>query len=172
MVRGVVDVPVEIERKFLVLDDAWRQSADAGTRIRQGYIVGEDHCSVRVRIRSNGECTLTVKLPHNGMSRYEFEHNIDQREAEGLMELSRGAILDKHRYLVEHQGLTWEIDVYDGANSGLVVAEIELSSEGQNFEAPAWIGPEVTGQERYQNSRLAREPFEMWPAEETQAAIA
>ena len=156
-------MPVEIERKFLVKNDDWRSAADGGNRLRQGYIVGEDRCDVRIRIPSDGQCTLTVKLAKTGISRFEFEHSVELPEAEGLMELCEGAILDKTRFKVHHQGLTWEIDVYAGANAGLTVAEIELGSEGQDFERPSWLGGEITGQKRYKNAMLSRQPYTTWP---------
>ena len=155
-------MPVEIERKFLVRNDGWRSAADGGNRFRQGYIVGEDRCDVRIRIPANGQCTLTIKLAKSGVSRFEFEHPVELSEAEGLMELCEGAILDKTRFNVRHQGQTWEIDVYAGANTGLVVAEIELESEAQDFARPSWLGGEITGQKRYKNAMLSRQPFTAW----------
>ena len=160
--EGNTLVPVEIERKFLVAADTWRKSADDGKSIRQGYIITEDHCSVRVRIRGDGKCTLTTKLPRSGVSRYEFEHDIELRDAEGLMGLCSGHVIEKTRHKVEHAGHTWEIDVYDGANKGLVVAEIELDQEDREFKLPDWIGSDVTGVKRYQNSQLSREPYATW----------
>ena len=167
--EGKTLVPVEIERKFLVADDAWRRSAGAGKTIRQGYIITEDHCSVRVRIRGDGKCALTTKLPRSGVSRYEFEHDIELRDAENLMELCSGHVIEKTRYNVEFAGHTWEVDVYDGANAGLVVAEIELDREDRDFELPSWIGEEVTGMERYQNSALAKRPCSTWEPESAEA---
>lgn len=164
-------MPVEIERKFLLVADSWRPMADDGKTIRQGYIITENHCSVRVRIRGDGKCTLTTKLPRSGVSRYEFEHDIELRDAENLMDLCSGHVVEKTRYKVEHAGDIWEIDVYDGANAGLVVAEIELDREDRDFDLPAWVGEEVTGMERYQNSALARRPVSTWEAETVEAAV-
>ena len=155
-------MPVEIERKFLVSNDTWEKAADTGTKIVQGYIINADHCSVRVRQCSNGKCTLTTKLPRNGISRYEFEHPIEAREAENLMELCGDAVVEKVRYIIEMDGLVWEVDRFSGLNEGLTVAEIELEREDQDFERPLWLGEEVTGLERYQNSKLARHPFSHW----------
>ncbi|NNF76621.1 MAG: CYTH domain-containing protein [Rhizobiales bacterium] len=155
-------MPVEIERKFLVANDTWRQFADAGVKIVQGYVVNTDHCSVRIRIGSTGKCTLTTKLPRSGMSRYEFEHDIEQSEAENLMELCGDAIVEKVRFKITHGGLVWEIDTFSGLNDGLTVAEIELEQEDQTFTRPSWLGEEVTGLEQYQNSRLASRPYSQW----------
>ncbi len=155
-------MPIEIERKYLVADETWRQSASAGVHIIQGYIVNANHCSVRVRICSNGKCTLTTKLPRLGISRYEFEHDIDLREAESLMEMCGDAVVEKRRHIIKLDNLVWEIDCFEGLNEGLVVAEIELEREDQTFSAPPWLGREVTAHGRYQNSKLAREPYSTW----------
>lgn len=155
-------MPIEIERKFLVANDTWRQFADEGVKIVQGYVVNANHCSVRIRIGSNGKCTLTTKLPRSGMSRYEFEHEIEQREAENLMELCGDAVVEKVRFKIPLDGLVWEVDTFDGLNEGLTVAEIELEQEDQAFARPSWLGEEVTGLEQYQNSRLARQPYSQW----------
>ena len=155
-------MPVEIERKYLVANDAWRREAGEGSRIQQGYIVSQDNCNVRVRIRCNGRCTLTTKMPRSGLSRYEFEHDIDLVDAENLMSLCGSRVVDKRRFKVEYAGHVWEVDVYDGANKGLVVAEIELDREDREFKVPDWIGSDVTGIKRYQNSQLSREPYASW----------
>ncbi len=155
-------MPVEIERKFLVANADWRKSAGNGTKITQGYIVNAGHCSVRVRICSDGKCTLTTKLPRAGISRYEFEHNIELREAENLMDLCGDAVVHKVRYKMDVDGLTWEVDEFEGLNAGLTVAEIELNNEDQAFTKPSWLGQEVSGQGEYQNSKLASHPFAKW----------
>ncbi len=159
---GVGAMPVEIERKFLVANEEWRKSADQGTKITQGYIINAGHCSVRVRICSDGNCTLTTKLPRGGISRYEFEHPIELREAEGLIDLCGDAIVEKVRFKIETDGLTWEVDAFEGLNEGLTVAEIELDDEDQAFTHPGWLGEEVTGRASYQNSKLAVHPFSRW----------
>ena len=156
-------MPVEIERKFLVADESWRQDADQGVKIVQGYLVNVNECSVRVRMRGNGVCTLTTKLPHSGFSRYEFEHTIEHDVARDLLSRCGDAVVDKVRYKIEHEGLIWEIDAFNGLNEGLTVAEVELEHEDQPFTRPAWLGEEVTGDARYQNSMLARHPFRDWP---------
>ena len=155
-------MPVEIERKFLLANGDWTHSADAGVKIVQGYIINADHCSVRVRQCSDGKCTLTTKLPRAGISRYEFEHAIELREAENLMELCGDTVVEKVRHTLKIDGLVWEIDRFAGLNEGLTVAEVELEREDQPFTRPSWLGAEVTGIERYQNSKLARHPFLHW----------
>ncbi len=160
---GLHAVSIEIERKFLVANEAWRQAADQGVEIVQGYLVNVNQCSVRVRMRSDGVCTLTTKLPHSGFSRYEFEHTIDQDTARDLMSRCGEAVVDKVRYKIEIDGLVWEIDAFKGLNAGLTVAEVELEREDQPFTRPDWLGEEVTGTARYQNSMLARHPYRDWP---------
>lgn len=154
--------PVEIERKFLVADDTWREFADDGVQITQGYIVNANHCSVRVRIDGKGKCTVTTKMPHSGFTRYEFEQEVDLDVARDLMSRCGDAIIDKVRYKIELDGLVWEVDAYNGLNEGLTVAEVELESEEQAYTRPDWLGEEVTGTPRYQNSMLARQPFRDW----------
>lgn len=155
-------MPVEIERKFLVRSDAWRQGADGGKRIRQGYIANTDKASVRVRVIDNAGATLTTKLPRNGMSRFEFEHDISLHEATTLLELCDGLVIDKTRYCLNDGVHLWEIDVFADANAGLVVAEVEITDENEAIALPDWLGPEVTGDPRYHNSMLVRHPYRFW----------
>ena len=140
---------VEIERKFLVKSEAWRGLAE-GVRFRQGYL--QTHpCTVRVR--TEGERgVLTIKGQTRGFSREEFEYDT----------LALPSLIDKIRYKIPYQGFVWEVDEFLGDNAGLVVAEIELTDEGQAFERPEWIGEEVTGDRRYANSALSSRPFCMW----------
>lgn len=156
-------MPVEIERKFLVASDAWKADARPGQHFQQGYIIGTDRVSVRVRIVDDSVCTLTTKLPRCGMSRFEFENDLSPSEARALLGACEGAIIDKTRYEVMVGGNLWEVDVFGGENDGLVVAEIELRSEDQAFVRPAWLGREVTGIARYQNSALVKRPYKRWP---------
>lgn len=153
---------VEIERKFLVKDGSWRAQAGQGRVIRQGYLASSGQTSVRVRIADDSRATLTVKVPRSGLSRFEFENDIALHEAQTLLELCPGKTIEKVRYRVAQGGTVWEIDVFHGDNEGLVIAEVELGGEAQSFERPAWLGAEVTGDERYQNSRLAEWPFRSW----------
>lgn len=133
---------VEIERKFLVKSEAWRGLAE-GVRFRQGYL--QTHpCTVRVR--TEGERgVLTIKGQTRGFSREEFEYEIPRGDADRMLDtLALPSLIDKIRYKIPYQGFVWEVDEFLGDNAGLVVAEIELSDEGQAFERPGWIGEEVT----------------------------
>jgi adenylate cyclase len=158
-------VAQEIERKFLVADDGWRARADAGRRLRQAYLAETDRAVVRVRIEDGGRGVLTIKTAEPGLSRQEFEYALPLDDAEALIALSQGSVLDKTRFHVAHAGRRWEVDVYDGDNRGLVVAEVELESEAAAVVLPPWAGKEVTGEQRYYASRLAQKPFRSWPGE-------
>lgn len=154
-------MPVEIERKFL-LGDVSVLVGREGTYFRQGYIATADSTTVRVRIAGD-LAFLTVKGPTVGMSRPEYEYEIPVRDAEEMLgNLCRQPTLEKRRYLVEFEGLTWEVDEFLGENKGLHVAEVELKDEEQHVPLPAWVGEEVTGQAEYYNSRLAAKPFSRW----------
>jgi adenylate cyclase len=150
---------IEIERKFLVSGDDWR--TDQGVLIRQGYLNRDKERTVRVRIAGAG-AFLTVKGINLGATRSEFEYEIPPGDAEQLLQICDGPIIDKTRHLVVYAGMTWEIDVFHGANEGLVLAEIELDSALQTFTKPAWLGPEVTTDFRYFNSNLAVRPYSSW----------
>lgn len=150
---------VEIERKFLVAPD-WRPEG-SGTRYRQGYLAASDRWNVRVRIAgSSGK--LTVKSARSGLSRQEFEYDIPLDDAEQMLARVSTGVIDKVRHLVEFDGKIWEVDVFHGDNEGLVLAEIELSSEDEAFEAPGWLGKEVSAERRYYNAALAEVPFSCW----------
>lgn len=151
---------VEIERKFLVAGDSWRQQAGAGVSCRQGYLVAGQGITVRVRILGE-EAFLTIKGPTVGISRCEFEYAIPPGDAAELLALCENRV-EKTRYFIPCGGLVWDLDVFGGANEGLVMAEVELESEGQPFELPEWAGREVSGDPRYYNSHLARNPFTRW----------
>jgi adenylate cyclase len=155
-------VPREIERKFLVAGDAWRTLAESSRRLRQAYLAETDRAVVRVRIVDDDYAVLTIKSAEAGLSRQEFEYPLPKSDAETLIELRQGSILDKTRFHVSHEGHIWEIDVYGGENSGLVIAEIELASEDVAVEPPAWLGDEVTGDRRYYAARLAVQPYQSW----------
>lgn len=153
---------VEIERKFLVNQQAWQQLVKpAGVHYHQGYIPSDDSCTVRVRIA--GACGyLTLKGPTKGMSRKEFEYEIPLMDAaEMLKEFTRNGT-EKIRYHIAIDTHVWEVDEFLGPNKGLFVAEIELRDENEPFEIPAWIGEEVTDDRRYANSNLAVHPFKEW----------
>lgn len=153
----------EIERKFLVKDTSYRDIAVSSSVIKQGYICSERGRTVRVRIR-NGKGYLTIKGPSfdNGLSRYEWEKEIPVDEAEELMALCLPGVIDKTRYLVDYAGHIFEVDEFHGENYGLVVAEVELESADEKFDIPDFIGEEVTGQVKYYNSFLMRNPYKSW----------
>lgn len=154
---------IEIERKFLVTGEAWRAQASRVTRFSQGYLSRDPARTVRVRIAGD-QAFLTIKGATTGATRAEFEYPVPVADAQQLLALSDGPVVEKHRHLCEVAGMTWEVDEFLGANAGLVVAEIELSSEDQPFTRPAWLGQEVTGDARYVNANLAVRPFSAWPA--------
>lgn len=163
---------VEIERKFLVTGDSYKQLAATSSRIRQGYICSEPGRTVRVRLRGD-RGYLTIKGPSadGGLSRYEFEKEITPDEASSLFGLCEPGAIDKTRWLVEWGGHTFEVDEFHGCNDGLVVAELELESPGEPFDRPAFIGPEVTGDRRFYNSCLTKRPFSAWSAAEREAVL-
>lgn len=153
---------LEIERKFLVKGD-YKTQATSSTRIKQGYICSERGRTVRVRLRDT-KAYLTIKGPSrdNGLSRYEFEKEITFDEALSLFALCEPGIVDKVRWLVPAGNHTFEVDEFFGDNAGLVVAEIELSRADEFFIKPDFIGKEVTGDRRYYNSQLRKNPFKNW----------
>jgi adenylate cyclase len=157
-------VGVEIERKFLVQRDRW-QPTGAGERMCQGYLSTNVNSTVRVRLITVGTARrgkLTIKGPIVGLSRLEFEYDIPAEDADALLEHLAGAVIDKTRYREPHGAHVWEIDVFHGANEGLLVAEVELASEGEAPERPQWLGDEVTEDRRYANSALVRCPYRDW----------
>lgn len=159
---------VEIERKFLLRNDSWKidgQGHDIdGICFRQGYIPTEEST---VRVRLEGEkALLTIKGKTVGMSRLEFEYEIPFDDAnEMLDQLCKKPLIEKTRYIRRESGLIWEIDLFEGDNAGLVVAEVELENEDQKVELPLWAGEEVTGDARYYNSNLGDYPYKEWPTE-------
>jgi len=154
---------LEIERKFLVKGDGYKQQAYSHSHIQQGYICSSHGRTVRVRIRDE-RGYLTIKGPseNGGLSRYEFEKEITLDEAEHLMQLCEPGIIDKTRWLVKSGRHTFEVDEFFGENEGLVMAEVELGSEDESYEKPDFIGQEVTGDRRYYNSHLRKLPFCRW----------
>ena len=152
---------VEIEKKFLLAGNDWKELAE-GASYRQGYLSSVKERTVRVRtIGDKG--FLTIKGISVGATRLEYEYEIPFDEANELLdELCEKPLIEKNRYKVNIGEHTWEIDEFFGENEGLVVAEIELESEGQSFEKPKWVGEEVTGDPRYFNSNLISNPFKQW----------
>lgn len=158
-------MPREIERKFLVTGE-YKSQAFAHSRIVQGYICSARGRTVRVRLR-DGRGYLTIKGASDaaGMSRYEWEKEISREEAEELMKLCEEGVIDKTRYLVRTGSHVFEVDEFYGDNEGLVMAEVELASEDEPFDRPAFIGREVTGDVRYYNSQLMKHPYREWKQE-------
>ncbi len=153
-------MPTEIERKFLVTGHGWRggQFSD----YRQGYLSIDKERNVRVRI-AGSEAFITIKGITHNVSRPEYEYAIPVADAEEMLDsLCLQPLITKRRYRIEHRGMTWEVDEFTGSNSGLVVAEIELEHEEQSFEAPDWIGDEVTNDSRYYNASLVDAPYSSW----------
>ena len=149
----------EIERKFLVTGD-FKQEACDSFRLVQGYISTDPDRTVRVRIKGEqGFLTIKGRSSLDGLSRYEWEKEIPVSEAIELMSLCGAGVIDKTRYLVPYGGHIYEVDVFHGANEGLVLAEIELADEQEKFEKPSWLGEEVTGDVRYYYSMLSLHPF-------------
>jgi adenylate cyclase len=152
---------VEIERKFLLAGDGWRALGEP-VLLRQGYLSSNPDRTVRVRIEG-GQATLTIKGRSTGATRAEWEYPIPLAEAGELLErLCEQPLIEKYRRRITLGAHVWEVDEFLGANRGLVVAEIELESEDQAFDKPAWIGAEVTHDRRYFNSSLIRHPFSAW----------
>ncbi len=152
---------VEIERKFLLRDERWR-ALGHGVLIRQGYLSSHGDRIVRVRIVGQ-EAILTIKGRSQGATRGEWEYPIPLADAEVFLDtLCEKPIIEKYRYRIPHDGMTWEIDEFLGDNAGLVVAEIELEAEGQPFSKPDWIGEDVTHDTRYVNANLLRHPYSRW----------
>lgn len=145
----------EIERKFLVASDRWRAQADAGLALRQAYLFVAGDRSLRVRIPESGAARLTLKIGSDSMSRDEFEYEIERADAEAMVRKCVGTVIEKRRHRLAHGGHIWEIDVYDGRLSGLVVAEVELDSEEAKPDLPDWLGREVTRNPAFLNSALA-----------------
>ena len=151
----------EIERKFLVISDEWRGLA-TGVEYRQGYLSVSKERTVRVRIAGD-TAFLTIKGETSGISRMEYEYPIPVEDAKVLLaELCEQPIIEKKRYTINYQGFVWEVDEFFGDNAGLLVAEIELESEDQEFVKPPWVGEEVSSDRRYSNASLVKAPFLTW----------
>ncbi|MGF7138747.1 CYTH domain-containing protein [Roseimarinus sediminis] len=150
----------EIERKFLIDVKDWNFEGTP-VKMKQAYLSVDPGKVIRVRMAGN-RAMLTIKGNLHGISRDEFEYEIPFDDVVQLMELREGAVVEKTRYLLDLNGKTWEIDVFEGENAGLVVAEIELESEMEAFEKPGWIGDEVSTDVRYYNFSLSKNPFSKW----------
>ena len=153
-------MPVETERKFLVIGTDWKAGASS-KEFSQGYLQQDPERSVRVRIAGD-QAFLTIKGMSQGISRLEFEYPIPVGDASQLLPLCLPGIISKTRYFVEVDGLLWEIDEFHGDNEGLVIAEIELEDESVQIDLPNWIGREVSDDRRYYNVALAKSPYSEW----------
>ena len=153
---------IEIERKFLVTNDNWREAASVALPIKQGYLVGGKEASVRVRLQGD-KANLNIKSATLGVRRQEFEYAIPLEEAELILTtLCQRPIIEKTRYLVSYANKQWEIDVFEGDNAGLIVAELELQDEAEHFDPPPWLGEEVSDDPRYYNVCLVKHPYKEW----------
>jgi CYTH domain-containing protein len=151
----------EIERKFLLKGDGWRELA-SGEVYRQGYLSTLKERTVRVRI-TGSKAYLTIKGPVTGATRLEYEYEIPLEDAEEMLDkLCEDPLIEKTRYKIEFGGLLWEVDEFGGENEGLFLAEVELSDENQEIELPEWIGEEVSGDPRYLNANLVKFPYRRW----------
>jgi len=154
-------VAQEIERKFLVANDDWRQHVTGSFVLKQGYLSTTPESSVRIRIKGK-KAMLTVKGKNQGIRRTEFEYEIPIVDAEAMLLLCEGPLISKTRHLINQSTHTWEIDEFADDNKGLIIAEIELRTEKEPFEKPVWLGEEVSDDERYYNSNLVAHPYTRW----------
>lgn len=153
---------LEIERKFLVSGDGWKAKAVAKRHIRQAYLTKNERLSFRVRVSDFQHATLTLKVAAAAIGRDEYEYPIPLADAEELMLKREGALISKTRHLVREGGLMWEVDVFEGENAGLIVAEVELDRKDRPIGRPDWLGEEVTLERKFYNADLARHPFSQW----------
>ena len=160
-------INIEIERKFLVLNEDYKVQANCKHHILQGYISSSTGRTVRVRIKDDkAYLTIKGKSKNSGLSRFEWETEIPKAEAEQLLNLCEPGIIDKIRYEIPVGNLKFEVDEFFGDNEGLVIAEIELTHEEESFETPTWLGQEVTGNKKYYNSKLSSNPYKLWEINE------
>lgn len=155
-------MPREIERKYLVVGEGWRETAGAGVSYRQGYLSLDPDRSVRVRL-AGGKAFLTIKGRSEGAGRDEFEYSIPPEDAgHMLQQLCLQPVIEKKRFRLPAGSLTWEIDEFGGENQGLIVAEIEIPNDEHSIPKPDWVGREVTGDPRYYNLHLVGHPYSQW----------
>ncbi|MCU7935113.1 MAG: CYTH domain-containing protein [Candidatus Thiodiazotropha sp. (ex Dulcina madagascariensis)] len=155
-------MPLEIERKYLVINDNWKEHVVSQVAIKQGYLATTPKASIRVRLAGE-EANLNIKSRTVGLSRSEYEYPILLEDAQEMLDnLVAGAAIDKVRYKVRCGDHLWDLDVFHGANRGLLVAEVELSSEAETFQMPDWAGEEVSTDTRYYNASLVNHPFCDW----------
>ena len=151
---------LEIERKFLVVSDEWRDAAEP-TYYCQGYLNSDKNRTVRIRI-AGSTAQITIKGISTGATRAEFEYSIPMEDAKQLLQLCERPLIQKHRRKIPLNNLIWEVDEFAGENEGLVIAEVELASEDQDVKLPSWIGREVTHDAKYFNSSLVKNPYRSW----------
>ncbi|MDJ0807277.1 MAG: CYTH domain-containing protein [Gammaproteobacteria bacterium] len=153
---------VEIERKYLVINDKWKSFVESESVMQQAYLATLPNASIRVRI-ANGQAHLNIKSATLGIRRSEYEYEIPRRDAEEMLaNLTSGSVIDKVRYKVRCGDHLWDLDQFRGDNAGLVVAEVELLSEGEVFELPEWVGEEVSSDPKYYNASLVKHPYCDW----------
>jgi CYTH domain-containing protein len=154
---------IEIERKFLVKNNCFKNEAFKKIHIKQGFLNSDKERTVRVRLTdSQGFLTVKGLSGNNGLSRFEWEKEISKTDAEALFELCEKGLIEKTRHLVEIGNHIFEIDEFFGDNEGLIIAEIELNHATELFKKPAWLGEEVTGNIKYYNSQLSKQPYKTW----------
>ena len=153
-------MPLEIERKFLVISEDYQQNSKS-VYIKQAYLSADENMAIRVRIE-NIQATINIKSKKSERVNHEFEYIIPMDEAISLIKMSPYTIIEKTRYVIEYEGKVWEVDKFHTENEGLTVAEIELDNENEEFGMPPWLGEEVTADYRYLNSNLAIHPFSKW----------
>ncbi len=154
---------LEIERKFLVISHDFKNQAFSKERIVQGFLNTDPERTVRIRVKGEmGFLTIKGKSNRSGTTRFEWEKQISTSEAKKLLDLCEKSILEKTRYEISAGEHVFEVDEFHGANQGLVVAEIELNDENEDFEKPDWLGKEVTGEVKYYNSQLSKSPYSTW----------
>jgi adenylate cyclase len=152
----------EIERKFLVNGDSWRDAVESQENVMQGYLANGENATVRVRVKG-AAAFLTIKGMMRGISRAEYEYSIPVADAEAMLkDLAVSPPIEKTRYRVRFGAHLWELDVFAGENAGLIMAELELASEDESFELPDWAGDEVSDDLRYYNVNLSRHPYQRW----------
>ncbi|WP_321528209.1 CYTH domain-containing protein [Sedimenticola selenatireducens] len=153
---------LEIERKYLVINDKWKENILSKSVLKQGYIANQPNATVRVRIA--GEVAyLNIKSATTGITRAEFEYQIPLSDAEQILEqVAEHPFIDKTRYKVQWGSHVWDLDLFAGENQGLIMAEVELNSEDESFELPPWAGKEVSGDPRYYNASLVKHPYTQW----------
>lgn len=154
---------VEIERKFLVTSNSYKDEAFKNTRIIQGFLNTHKDRTVRIRLKGNtGFITVKGSSTNDGLSRFEWEKELLKEEAEALLKLCELGVIDKIRYEVKSGNHIFEVDEFYSENEGLVIAEVELNTENEAFLKPDWLGEEVTGNIKYYNSQLSKRPFKTW----------